>query len=72
MLAGWEGTTSDSRVIKNALVRDDKLIIPNGKVYYLWLMISFQLRMNAKLKLLDSYPQKYIIWLMWDICYEVD
>ena len=72
VLAGWEGTTSDSRVIKNALVRDDKLIILNGKVYYLWLMSSFQLRMNVKLKLLDSYPQENIIWFMWDICYEVD
>ncbi|KAL5573544.1 hypothetical protein UlMin_023141 [Ulmus minor] len=33
VLAGWEGTASDSRVIKNTFVRDDKLIIPNGKYY---------------------------------------
>ncbi|KAL5539289.1 hypothetical protein UlMin_044019 [Ulmus minor] len=33
VLAGWEETTSDLRVIKNALVRDYKLIIPNGKYY---------------------------------------
>ncbi|KAL5579345.1 hypothetical protein UlMin_011787 [Ulmus minor] len=72
VLAGWEGTASDSRVIKNALVRDDNLVILNGKVYYLCLMSSFQLRMNVKLKLLDSCVQENIICLMWDICYEVD
>ena len=31
VLTGWEGTASDSRIIKNALTREDKLIIPNGK-----------------------------------------
>ena len=31
VLPGWEGTASDSRIIKNALTREDKLIIPNGK-----------------------------------------
>ena len=30
VLAGWEGTTSDSRVLKDALSRDDPLIIPEG------------------------------------------
>ncbi|GJR25997.1 putative nuclease HARBI1 [Tanacetum coccineum] len=30
---GWEGTASDSRIIKDALTRKDKLIIPNGKFY---------------------------------------
>ena len=30
VLSGWEGTTSDSRIIKNALTRDDKLLIPEG------------------------------------------
>jgi len=30
VLAGWEGTTSDSRILKDALVRDDLLIIPEG------------------------------------------
>ena len=30
VLPGWEGTASDSRIIKNALVRDDKLVIPKG------------------------------------------
>ena len=29
ILSGWEGTASDSRIIKNALTREDKLIIPN-------------------------------------------
>ncbi|GJW35670.1 putative nuclease HARBI1 [Tanacetum coccineum] len=33
VLSGWEGTTSDSRIIKDALTRKDKLIIPNGKFY---------------------------------------
>ncbi|GJR45075.1 Myb/SANT-like domain-containing protein [Tanacetum coccineum] len=33
VLSGWEGTTSDSRIVKDALTRDDKLIIPNGKYY---------------------------------------
>jgi len=28
VLAGGEGTTSDSRILKNALVRDDSLITP--------------------------------------------
>ena len=31
VLPGWEGTASDSRIIKNALIREDKLIIPEGK-----------------------------------------
>jgi len=30
VLAGWEGTTSDSRILKDGLVRDDPLIIPEG------------------------------------------
>ena len=30
ILPRWEGTPSDSRIIKNALTREDKLIIPNG------------------------------------------
>ena len=30
ILPGWEGTAPDSRIIKNALTREDKLIIPNG------------------------------------------
>nr|XP_043624113.1 putative nuclease HARBI1 [Erigeron canadensis] len=33
VLSGWEGTASDSRIIKDALTRDDKLVIPNGKFY---------------------------------------
>ncbi|XP_021992189.1 uncharacterized protein LOC110889006 [Helianthus annuus] len=31
VLTGWEGTASDSRIIKNALTRDDKLVIPTGR-----------------------------------------
>ncbi|CAI9266024.1 unnamed protein product [Lactuca saligna] len=34
LLTGWEGTASDSRILKNAFNRDDKLVIPNG-CYYL-------------------------------------
>ncbi|XP_047178584.1 uncharacterized protein LOC124845524 [Vigna umbellata] len=33
VLAGWEGTASDSRIFKNALDRDDLLLIPQGKYY---------------------------------------
>ncbi|GJR16877.1 putative nuclease HARBI1 [Tanacetum coccineum] len=31
VLSGWEGTASDSRIVKDALTRDDKLIIPNDR-----------------------------------------
>ena len=31
-LPRWEGTASDLRIIKNALSREDKLIIPKGNV----------------------------------------
>ena len=31
VLPGWEGTTSDSRIIKNALTRNDNLKISQGK-----------------------------------------
>ncbi|XP_047155211.1 uncharacterized protein LOC124826428 [Vigna umbellata] len=34
ILAGWEGTTSDSRILKNALDRDDPLVIPQGECVY--------------------------------------
>lgn len=30
VLVGWEGTASDSRIIKDALRREDNLKIPNG------------------------------------------
>ncbi|KAG6507966.1 hypothetical protein ZIOFF_033321 [Zingiber officinale] len=33
ILSGWEGTSSDSRIVKNALSRRDKLLIPHGKYY---------------------------------------
>ena len=33
VLPGWEATASDSRIIKNAFQRKDKLIIPEGKYY---------------------------------------
>ena len=31
VLSGWEGTALDSRIIKSALTRNDKLKIPQGK-----------------------------------------
>ncbi|GAV91772.1 LOW QUALITY PROTEIN: DDE_4 domain-containing protein, partial [Cephalotus follicularis] len=34
VLSGWEGTSSDSRIIKNALSRVVKLKIPEGKFNY--------------------------------------
>ena len=30
VLPGWEGTASDSRILKNALSRRDKLKVPQG------------------------------------------
>ncbi|CAI0550362.1 unnamed protein product, partial [Linum tenue] len=30
-LAGWEGSASDSRILENALIRDDKLKVPPGR-----------------------------------------
>ncbi|XP_020250663.1 uncharacterized protein LOC109828037 isoform X2 [Asparagus officinalis] len=30
VLAGWEGSASDSRVLNNALIRQDKLFVPQG------------------------------------------
>ncbi|XP_052622257.1 uncharacterized protein LOC128127641 [Lactuca sativa] len=32
VLTGWEGTASDSRIIKNAFTRNDKLLIPSGNL----------------------------------------
>jgi len=31
VLSGWEGTASDSRILKNALTRNDNLKISQGK-----------------------------------------
>ncbi|XP_052622502.1 uncharacterized protein LOC128127837 [Lactuca sativa] len=31
VLTDWEGTASDSRIVKDALKRDDKLLIPRGR-----------------------------------------
>ncbi|XP_038682410.1 uncharacterized protein LOC119982890 [Tripterygium wilfordii] len=35
VLAGWEGTASDSRIMKNAITRPYPLHIPEGKFYLL-------------------------------------
>ena len=32
VLAGWEGTASDSRILKDVLVRGDPLVIPEGQL----------------------------------------
>ena len=32
VLPGWEGTASDSRILKNALNREDSLRIPRGNL----------------------------------------
>ncbi|KAK7406634.1 hypothetical protein VNO78_08263 [Psophocarpus tetragonolobus] len=32
-LAGWEGTTSDSRILNDVLTREHPLVIPEGKYY---------------------------------------
>ena len=31
VLAGWEGTTSDSRILKEAFIGEDPLVISEGK-----------------------------------------
>ncbi|XP_068476540.1 protein ALP1-like [Phaseolus vulgaris] len=33
VLAGWEGTASDSRILKEAFIGEDPLVIPEGKYY---------------------------------------
>eukprot|EP00262_Sarcandra_glabra_P013627 TRINITY_DN3822_c0_g1_i1.p1 TRINITY_DN3822_c0_g1~~TRINITY_DN3822_c0_g1_i1.p1 ORF type:complete len:128 (-),score=5.77 TRINITY_DN3822_c0_g1_i1:203-586(-) len=33
VLAGWEGSDTDSHVLRDSLTREDKLKIPNGKYY---------------------------------------
>jgi len=30
VLTGWKETISDSRILKDVLVRDDQLVIPKG------------------------------------------
>ena len=42
VLPGWEGTASDSRIIKGALQREDKLIIPNGN-YFVYSSCQFKM-----------------------------
>ncbi|KAL2337663.1 hypothetical protein Fmac_012109 [Flemingia macrophylla] len=45
VLGGWEGTASDSRILKDALSRQDPLIIPQGKYYlgYAGFMLKSQI-----------------------------
>ncbi|KAI3864288.1 hypothetical protein MKX03_006121 [Papaver bracteatum] len=33
VLAGWEGSAADSRILDSALTRSDRLIVPKGKFY---------------------------------------
>ena len=36
VLVGWEGITSDSRILKDALIREDPLLIPEGELEVIW------------------------------------
>ncbi|XP_035830047.1 protein ALP1-like [Helianthus annuus] len=51
VLTGWEGTASDSRIIKNALTRDDKLVIPTGNLFYEILLNCLIMYSNTNYKL---------------------
>jgi hypothetical protein len=33
VLAGWEGSASDGRVLRDAMDRDDSFKVPNGNSY---------------------------------------
>jgi len=35
VLPGWEGSTSDSRVLRDALERSDRFVVPNGNTKFL-------------------------------------
>lgn len=35
VLAGWEGSTSDGRVLRDAMDRDDSFKVPNGETLFL-------------------------------------
>lgn len=39
VLAGWEGSTSDSCVLRDAMSRKDAFVVPNGKYYLVMLDI---------------------------------
>jgi len=36
VLVGWEGTTSDSRILKDTLTQEDLLVIPEGELEVIW------------------------------------
>ncbi len=38
VLAGWEGSASDSRILEDALTRKDRLKIPEGQCYLMSLL----------------------------------
>ncbi|KAJ9552217.1 hypothetical protein OSB04_016262 [Centaurea solstitialis] len=42
ILSGWEGTASDSRIIKDTFTRNDKLLIPEGKYYLVDVGLPFR------------------------------
>jgi hypothetical protein len=33
VLAGWEGSASDSQILRDAMSREDVFVVPNGKYY---------------------------------------
>jgi hypothetical protein len=33
VLAGWEGSASDSRILRDAMSREDSFVVPSGKYY---------------------------------------
>ena len=51
VLPGWEGTASDSRILKNALTREDKLMIPRGNFVLLKYNIE---KCNLCMKILNK------------------
>ncbi|XP_023746176.1 uncharacterized protein LOC111894331 [Lactuca sativa] len=52
VLTGWEGTASDSRIVKDTLKRDDKLLIPRDKDR------DKKLKYEVLQEVLDEQPQQ--------------
>lgn len=49
VLAGWEGSASDLRVLNSALTRKNKLLVPEGNVYHYSLCCHQCLTTNRRL-----------------------
>lgn len=41
VLPGWEGSAADSKVLRDALVRQDPLVVPKGNYAFLSYFFSF-------------------------------